>query len=54
MLKIEKRFTTKSPDIAKGIADDFLLLYNALSVKKMRNKAGQWNVVAILVGPYML
>lgn len=54
MLKIEKRFTTKSPDIAKGIADDFLMLYNVLSVKRMRSKTGQWNVVAILVGPYSI
>lgn len=54
MLKIEKRFTTKSPAIAKGITDDLLSLYNSLSVKKTRNKTGQWNVVAILVGPYSI
>ncbi len=54
MLKIEKRFTTKSPSVAKGITDDLLLLYNTMSVKKTQNKTGQWNVVAILVGPYSL
>lgn len=54
MLKIEKRFTTKSPVIAKGITEDMLCMYNTLSVKKIQNKTGRWNVVAILVGPYNL
>lgn len=54
MLKIEKRFATKSPAVAKGIADELLNVYNTLSVKKTQDKAGQWNVVAILVGPYTI
>ena len=54
MLKIEKRFTTKSPTIAKGITEDMLCMYNTLSVKKTQSKNGQWSVVAILVGPYCL
>lgn len=54
MLKIEKRFTTKSPDIAKGIVDDFLMLYNVLSVKRTRSNTGMWSIVAILVGPYSI
>jgi hypothetical protein len=54
MLKIEKRFTTKSPSVAKGITDDLLSLYNTLSVKKTRNQTGYWTVIAILVGPYSI
>lgn len=54
MLKIEKRFTTKSPSVAKGITDELLRVYNSLSVKKTQSKTGQWSVVAILVGPYNL
>ena len=54
MLTIEKEFYVRSPAIAKGITDELLNVYNTLSVKKTQSKTGQWNVVAILVGPYAL